>query len=136
MSPWLSKLKAWNSSREAGSEARRWRRWGVHEEGISITGAQVPPVQLKWADIEQVVAFKRDLYVHDQLCLGLAIKGRDGVLPLEEDNPDWGEVVQQLEARFPLPENWKGQVMHPPFETRWTVLWPDPSAKPDPHSVG
>ena len=136
MIKWISKLKEWNADRLAESESRRWRTWEIGENGITVSKYQTPTVQFDWDEIEEIVVFKRDLYVHDQICLGISIKGRDTYLPLEEDNSHWAVVVQALEEHFSFPENWFGQVMQPPFETKWTVLWPNPSFNPDTFGAG
>ena len=136
MISWLSRIKEWNSDRLADLEARRWRKWEVSDTGISVSRYQTPTVHFSWNDIEEIVAFKRDLYIHDQICLGISIKGQDTFIPLEEDNACWPAVVQVLEEHFTLPENWQELVMQPPFGAEWTLLWPNPSFNPDPRKRG
>jgi len=124
MHSWISRLQKWNSSRLAEREQRRWRKWEVSEDEITISKHRGPPVRFNWNDIGEIVTFKRDLYIHDQICLGLRLKDSETYMQIEEDNPSWAEFLECLQAHFPLPENWQGEVMQPAFERKWTVLWP------------
>jgi hypothetical protein len=121
---WITKLKDWNSNRLTMMEERRWRKWEVSETGMIVSMYRKPTVQFSWDEVDEIASFKRDLYIHDQICLSISIKGQDTKLSIEEDNPNWVNVVKVLESRFSLSVNWQGEVMNPAFETKWTVLWP------------
>ncbi len=130
MLQWFSRLKEWNSRRLQANAASRWSQWEISEFGIQIHLRNRAPIQFTWIEIEEIVTYKRSLGTSDQICLAIRIRGEEGFFSINEDSPYWGNAVEALESQFQLPKTWYGDVMLPPFETKWTTLWPNHSMQP------
>jgi hypothetical protein len=68
--------------------------------------------RLRWADIQSVVAFKRDLYIVDLMCLAFNTDSA-GALELHEEMTGWQDLVDAL------PDHLPGCT---PFPDWWTVV--------------
>jgi len=55
---------------------------------------------IAWDQITRIVAFKRDVYSHDVVCLLIETNGKN-VLELNENMPGWTELVKELAIRLP-----------------------------------
>ncbi len=77
---------------------------------------------VRWADIERIVGYKADSLTADDICMDLFWK--DWRWTITEDTPGWYRFLAKLKEIFPtIPDNWDGQMMHPPFATNYTVLY-------------
>ena len=84
---------------------------------------------LQWRDVIRVEAFKRDLYVVDQICL-LFIKTDGFGLEINEEMSGFGELVQYLPTYLPGCQTfgeWYLPVAIPAFELNLTVIYERPS---------
>ena len=80
---------------------------------------------LQWRDVIRVEAFKRDLYVVDQICL-LFIKTDGSELEINEEMSGFGEFVQALPTYLPGCQTfgqWYLPVAIPAFELNLTVIY-------------
>ena len=100
--------------------------WRAEADGLRIGGTGADSQWLSWADVEELVTFKRDLGNTDQICLGLRRAGADNYLVLEEDNPTWVEALSAIDSHFQLATGWLEQVAHPPYACNWRILWGKP----------
>jgi hypothetical protein len=100
-------------------------------DGISVSWPakwrwQTPQVRrLGWADIDKVVAYKRDCYLVDQICLEFLTVAGDSVMITEETN-DWKELACALPKflpGFPVFEAWFSNIAFPPFEGNLAILY-------------
>ncbi len=86
--------------------------------------------RLRWADVERAVAFKRDLWAVDLVCLELEAKGL--VLEIDEEMEGWQDVLAALPERLPGCLDGRAifaAVMHPPMaESRAVVFVRAPPA--------
>ncbi|MCA8947920.1 MAG: hypothetical protein KDE27_00360 [Planctomycetes bacterium] len=95
-----------------------------HERGGYLAGARF----VARRSVAFIVVYKRDLHTVDQLCLALAVDepGDDGLhdaVHIEEDNPDYEEVLADIEAHFALPEGWWHEATRAPLATDANVIW-------------
>lgn len=77
-----------------------------------------------WEEVREAVAFKRDCYAVDQICLGLVTP--DGSLVATEGMEGWQALIEQLPVHLPGTPSWQdwvARVMHPPFATCWTPIF-------------
>ena len=79
--------------------------------------------EVRWADIQEIVAFKRDLFSYDAICLGFRIDERDHFVEVAEDYPGYKPFLSTVEQRFPLKDDWWREVAFPAFATNWTTIW-------------
>ncbi len=80
---------------------------------------------LLWADVHGVVAFKRDLYIVDLMCLAFN-SGSAGALELHEEMKGWQGLVDALPDHLPgctpFPDGW-AVVTFPAFAANPTTLF-------------
>jgi hypothetical protein len=63
-------------------------------EGLLIGGERVA-----WSDVFQIVAYKRDIYIGDFLCLAIVNSFGQVLFEINESSPGWkeaGEAIQQF----------------------------------------
>jgi hypothetical protein len=79
---------------------------------------------VQWDGIDKIVAYKRDIFAFDLICL--AIVDKDRSFEVSEDMEGWGELIETLSARLPgMPASsaWWDKVAQPPFATNQTILF-------------
>ena len=79
---------------------------------------------LEWRHVDAVLAYKRDLYTVDLICLGFVTP--NGTIEVHEEMQGWSELVEQLPSRFPgVPplSDWWERVAKPPFAPSVTKLY-------------
>jgi len=135
---WCLLIRQRTLSRRDRDKAVRWRREeaagipprpqdygyaiGFDSAGLTLTNLRRPnrdPLAIRWSEIERVVAFKRDMYVVDCLCLRLSRSDGHGV-ELNEEMARWNSLVEALPRYLPgcLPfPAWFHDVAFPPFAT-------------------
>jgi hypothetical protein len=80
--------------------------------------------QVRWTELDEIVAFKVDAMTVDHVCLGFRERGTTVFHVTDEDTPGWAELREALEARFALDvENWFSRVASSAFAENRTVLW-------------
>jgi hypothetical protein len=83
-------------------------------------GMSSPPQEklIPWTSIRRVVAFKRDVFSHDLLCLALELQPQ-AVVELDESMKGWHELLMALPARLPgalSADEWLARVAFPAFK--------------------
>lgn len=102
---------------------RHVRRVTSDDAGFVVMGRDGrQPV--RWDEIRQVAAFKRDLMTVDLVCLAVATPA--GVVEIDEDMAGYREVEAQLCARLGIGEAWRLSVLFPAFAANPTLLFPAP----------
>ncbi|MEM7416974.1 MAG: hypothetical protein AAF389_15810 [Gemmatimonadota bacterium] len=80
--------------------------------------------EVDWAQIREVVAYKGDRFIVDDVCLSILVGER--WLEVHEDMPGWRELVAGLDAHImgmtPSSE-WRPRVVHPPFARNEEVVY-------------
>lgn len=77
-----------------------------------------------WDELVEIVAFKRDMFTVDDICLGFRVKGKSDFFVCDEEMAGWQELQETLAHRFGLNHcQWVARIMFPPFVENWTVLW-------------
>ncbi len=98
------------------------------ETGFAVTaGGSVSTVgsaSLKWHEVTSVLAYKRDLYVADLICLGFT--SPDATIEVDEEMQGWSQLVERLPNLLPgtpPPSEWWERVAKPPFASCVTKLF-------------
>lgn len=108
-----------------GPRPRR-ARVAVDERGATLFVDEGEQWSLPWADVAEVVMFKRDLWTVDLLCVGLRAGADAGhrFLCVHENLPGWGEFTDGIDQNFQraFTRHWEG-VIPPAFELNWTTVW-------------
>ena len=85
-------------------------------------------LSFRWDEVNEIVAFKRDLGTIDDIRLGFRVSGlwHD----VSESDDGFLQLTDAMQEAFPtIPADWCLEVMTPPFETCETTLWRrEPSA--------
>lgn len=79
---------------------------------------------VRWEDVVEIVAYKRDLFACDEVCMGFRRRGLPHYVEVNESQRGFRQLQGQLRERFALDiDSWLPAVAVPAFKTRWTVLW-------------
>ena len=74
--------------------------------------------QLNWDEVDGAVAYKRDCYTVDLICI--AFGNESGGVEINEEMPEWSSLIKALPRYLPgcmSEESWFEQVAFPAFET-------------------
>jgi hypothetical protein len=86
---------------------------------------------VEWAQIEEIRAFKQDLFTTDRICWGFCRPGDDLMVVASEDMVGFKELQRTVESRFGVKEeDWWRRVAFPAFARNMTVIWPKDKETP------
>ncbi len=91
---------------------------------VTTTDSSSPQASLEWRDVNAVLAYKRDLYTVDLICLGFVAVS--GTIEVHEEMRGWSELLELLPSRLPgVPPSseWWERVAKPPFASSVTKLY-------------
>ena len=91
----------------------------IDTDGLLIDGRRV-----SWSDVEEVYAYKDDLFAFDEIRLGFRIADNGASWTVSESWPGYPELLAALPLRFPgIRTDWFSEVAFPAFEAKRTTLW-------------
>jgi hypothetical protein len=97
------------------------------ESGLHVTvgdsASSVGAASLKWNEVKTVLAYKRDCYGADLICLGFTLPA--GAIEVDEEMQGWPQLVERLPSLLPgIPplSDWWERVAKPPFASCVTKL--------------
>jgi len=85
---------------------------------------------VSWAEVQRVVAFKRDLFAVDLVCLQIEF-GDDRAWEVNEEMAGWGELLDSMPSVLPgcmTKDEILDRVVQPPMATNETVVYERSSA--------
>jgi len=91
---------------------------------VSTPGSTQPIESVVWGKVNTLLAYKRDLYAMDLICLGFVMK--EGTIEVHEDMKGWSQLVGQLPSLLPgVPpfSDWWERVAKQPFAASVTTLY-------------
>jgi hypothetical protein len=103
---------------------------GINENGFHLTidrRKKKYEEQVKWNEVEEIVAFKRDLFAYDLICLGFKISRDYNTIEVEVNEHMLGfdNLMKAVENQFGVRnEDWFRQVAVPAFAVNMTTIWP------------
>lgn len=126
LSKWLAQLRERISQIQVARS--RTVSFNFSSEGITyaawINGTFEAEERIPWARIDRVVAFKRDLFAHDRMCIAFDASGF--TFEINEEMVCWAAFVNEMPKFLPgclNVEAWYDAVMHPAFATNGTILY-------------
>jgi hypothetical protein len=126
MIPWLNKIKM-RIQRSRLTRARQVS-FNFNSDGVTYTSGINDELEndqlIPWTNIENVAAFKRDLYAYDLICI--AFETAEFAYEINEEMTCWPAFVAEISTHLPgclKAEEWYLAVMLPAFKTNWTVLY-------------
>lgn len=82
---------------------------------------------VRWADVQTVTAFKRDLLTVDQVCLQFTFDPPIKSFSVTEDAAGFDEFVNALAESLALTNrDWRYEVTYPPFAESATLIYSRP----------
>lgn len=106
--------------------AVRWNDVAIWIVAIPvIEGDERPLPPLPWGQVEKVLAFKKDNFSTDEICL-LFVRENDQCIEVSEEDQGYNELIAELKNHlpgFPPLEEWFVNVAFPAFKTNPTTLW-------------
>jgi hypothetical protein len=95
-------------------------------DGFAVDEDGIESFRVRWLDVLEIVAFKKDLITTDSVCLGFRRTSDDVYAVVNEDMPGFEQLASELTRRFDdIPEDWFAAVEQPAFATNWTRLHGD-----------
>lgn len=83
--------------------------------------------RVRWEDVIEVFAFKRDCFAYDEICLGFRCSVSNDAYWVSEEHDGYGQLVEAIERRYGRTrEDWFATVAHPAFQHNRTTLWGTP----------
>jgi len=105
----------------------------AHDERLTVTAGGIELHDTRrsqvlwsagWNELDEIVAFKRDMLAVDDVCLGLRLRGETALRVCDEEIAGWDAVNEALATRFGIRyEEWFARIVQPPFAANSTVLW-------------
>lgn len=92
------------------------------DEGFRLHGPQID-TRVRWVDITKVSVYKVDMWVYDDICLGIHTHGSSEWIEISEDVKGWTGFSAELERRYSIADGWFQAVALPAFATNHTVLF-------------
>ena len=100
------------------------------EDSLLITAANGESVSVGWNEIDEIHAFKRDLFAVDLVCFMFNV-GQRGGLEVNEEMAGFQEMLSWLPRKFPgYDPGWFPKVAFPAFATNHILIWKKGSAAP------
>jgi len=81
-------------------------------------------LELPWTAVEEIRAFKRDLFSTDLICLAFKREGKDDYIEVHEEMVGYHDLLEALPNRLPgFTLAWFLDVAFPAFETNHRTIW-------------
>jgi hypothetical protein len=81
--------------------------------------------QIRWDQIDRIIAYKQDMYIYDLVCLGFFIAGDSKRhLLVDEEMVGWHELTCKMDEVFDTGHEWYiRKTQEPAFERCEVTLW-------------
>ncbi len=102
-----------------------WSQIEIDELGIKLRSQAGQNFTIPWPRIKRILAFKRDLFSRDMICL-LIEQENKLVYEVNESTPGWAELVNQIPVRLPSAKShaeWFLGVAFPAFDVSATAVF-------------
>ena len=93
-------------------------------DGLKIRGVKGAASELRWSEVEEVHAYKRDLLTTDLICLAFKKSGSEEYYEIHEEMAGYHDLLEVLRNRLPkFTLEWMFDVAVPAFETKHQIIW-------------
>lgn len=99
----------------------------ITEAGFIVSGLPFKQAssEIKWTEIDQILAYKRDLFTTDLICWVFHSSERDINVEVHEEMLGFKALQEIVGSRFDIKlGDWFRKVAFPPFAPSVTKLWP------------
>lgn len=103
--------------------------WIAFTEGGFDLRADTSTVgDVKWNEVQKILAFKRDMVTTDLVCLEFQLVGKDEAFEVNDDVGEFWDLVKRVKDVFPdSDQEWEEQVVKPAFSRNATVIYSRPA---------
>jgi hypothetical protein len=101
----------------------------VADDGFAVVKDGEVLAEIRWADVNEVFAFKLDLGIYDRICLGFRVSepGGETIIQVNEGVAGYQELVGAIERVYPdHTKGWWARVAFPAFAASYTTIWRSP----------
>ncbi len=91
----------------------------LSEDGFTVRGQEVA-----WDDVEEIRAYKADLFSYDLICWSFCCSGNDCPIEANEEMVGFTKLQEAVDARYSVSQDWWDKVAFPAFTENMTVIWP------------
>ena len=96
----------------------------VDDLGFSLCKSGNELERYAWNEVEKIVAFKRDYFTYDKICLQIDIGNRVGPLELNEEFAGYKQFSEAIEKYLPsVCQGWWSKVAFPAFAENATLVF-------------
>jgi hypothetical protein len=93
-------------------------------DGFALVRKGVVQFEVRWSDVREAFAFKRDLLTVDLICLGFRVSDGGSFYEVDEDMPGYEALCEEIGRHFPaIKQDWWCAVTFPAFATNRTTIW-------------
>ena len=93
-------------------------------ECLRITSGKGDASELRWSEVEEVHAYKRDLFTTDLICLSFKKSGTEEYYEIHEEMKGYHDFLEVLQCRLPkFTLEWFLDVAFPAFESKHQIVW-------------
>jgi len=80
--------------------------------------------ELRWDEVEEIHAYKRDLFTTDLICLAFKKSSKDQYYEIHEEMAGYYDLLEALPSRLPkFTLEWIFTVAVPAFEANHQIIW-------------
>jgi hypothetical protein len=91
---------------------------------LKITSDKGKVSELQWNDVEEIHAYKRDLFTTDLICLAFKKSGTEEHYEIHEEMAGYHDLLGVLRSRLPeFTLDWVLDVAFPAFESKHRIIW-------------
>jgi len=91
---------------------------------LKVTRSKGDSSELRWSEVEEVHAYKRDLFTTDLICLAFKRSGKEEYYEIHEEMAGYHDLLEVLQSRLPkFSLEWIFDVAIPAFETKHQIIW-------------
>jgi hypothetical protein len=99
-------------------------RIDITARGFDVYEGDRQVASVAWDDVDEIVAFKRDMLTWDLVCLEFVLRGRDRACEVNDDAAEFWNLVKHVKEVFPESvQDWERLVVKPAFATNLTVIF-------------
>jgi hypothetical protein len=96
----------------------------LDEDGFSVSLDDSDVAKIDWSSVNEVAAFKHDLFGFDEICLAFRCDSDDKFWWVGEEDIGFKDLQARVERRFDgILKDWWSAVAFPAFEENWTSIW-------------
>ena len=96
----------------------------LDDSGFSVKELGANVAHIRWSDVIEIFAFKRDVLTYDLICLGFRVSDDGTFWEVTEDFENYDQLEAELKREFPgIRTDWFCEVGFPAFEANRTTIW-------------